>query len=83
MSKLRFIKGLEISKADIVSLIWTIDGVVGRLIKPMTERAKEYLKRTALGNPDNVVGGLAFASEAEYIELCPQIDAEGLLRDDE
>jgi hypothetical protein len=83
MSKLRFINGLDISKSDIVSLLWTVEGVAGRLVKPTTTRAKEYLERTALGSPDIVVGGLAFASEADYIELCPLFDAEGLSRDDE
>ena len=82
MCKLRFVNGLDI-KSDIVSFLWTIEGVAGRLVIPMTTRAKDCLERIALGNPDKVVSGLAFTSLAYYIELCPLFDAEGLSRDDE
>lgn len=81
---LRYINGLELTKADFIMLLWTISGELGRLILPVTSRAALFLKQHAINSSETtVVNGLAFASESDYIELCKRLEAEGYSRDEE
>lgn len=84
MASFRNIKALDISKGELISFVWTINGICGRLVFAMSPRAANFLGVNTHGiPPETVVYGVAFASESDYHALCVGSDARGIPRDDE
>jgi hypothetical protein len=84
MPSFRNIKALDISKGELLSFDWTINGTGGRLVLATSPRAADYISRNTDGaQPETVVFGVAFATEGDYHALCVGSDAEGIPRDDE
>lgn len=84
MASYRNIKGLDISKAELLSFGWTVNDIDGRVVFALSPRAADYIGRTTDGGPqETVVYRVAFATESDYHALCKGSDAEGIPRDDE
>lgn len=84
MASFRNINALDISKGELLSLMWTINGCSGRLVFAISPRAAAFINKNIVEvQPQTVVYGVAFATESDYHALCKGSDAEGIPRDDE
>ena len=83
MGKLQYINSLDWTQGELVSLVWTVNGVDGRVVLALTPRAADLLARHTTGEAQTVVFGVAFSTDEDYYNFCQHPDAEGVPRDDE
>ena len=83
MGNLKYINSLDWTEGEFLSLMWTVDGVPGRVVLAKSPRAAALLARHATGESKQVVFGVAFGTDDDYSNFCEHSDAEGIPRDDE